>query len=105
MHTKTLTELNQGLVAKEFSSSELTRHYLDRIKQLDSHYNSFITVTEERAMAQAKLADEAIAAGSAAALTGIPLAHKDIFCTALQRHSHREFQSDRCYFPGQNQYG
>ena len=81
MHNKTLAELSQGLANKDFSSVELTRHYLDRIQQLDGRYNSFITVTEGRALAQAEAADQQIANGSAQPLTGIPLAHKDIFCT------------------------
>ena len=81
MFEKTLAELAQGLRAGEFSSVELTQAYLDRIKQLDGKYNSFITVTEEQALAQAKAADEVLAAGNAGALTGLPIAHKDLFCT------------------------
>ncbi len=81
MHNKTLSELAAGLQAKAFSSVELTQHFLDRIKQYDGELNSFITVTEAQALAQAKAADEVIAAGNAGALTGIPLAQKDIFCT------------------------
>ena len=81
MHNKTLAELSQGLANKDFSSLELTEHYLGRIQQLDSGYNSFITVTEQQARAQAEAADQQIANGSAQPLTGIPLAHKDIFCT------------------------
>jgi aspartyl-tRNA(Asn)/glutamyl-tRNA(Gln) amidotransferase subunit A len=81
MHSKSLTELQRGLAAGEFSSRELTQHYLDRIQQLDGHYNSFITVTAERAMAQATAADKRLQQGPQQALCGIPLAHKDIFCT------------------------
>ncbi|MGK0499866.1 MAG: aspartyl-tRNA(Asn)/glutamyl-tRNA(Gln) amidotransferase subunit A [Oceanicoccus sp.] len=81
MHNKTLAELSLGLAKKEYSSQELTQHFLGRIEQLDGNYNSFITVTAEQAMAQAKAADAQIAANKAQALTGIPLAHKDIFCT------------------------
>ena len=81
MHNKTLAELSKGLSNKAFSSEELTRHFLDRIKNLDADYNSFITVTEQQALAQAKAADAKIANNEASALTGIPLAHKDIFCT------------------------
>ncbi|ALE53181.1 glutamyl-tRNA amidotransferase [Candidatus Thioglobus autotrophicus] len=79
MHKKTIAELAQGLKDKEFSSVEITQHYLDRIKRSD--LNAFITVTDELAMSQAQAADEKIAAGSANILTGIPYAHKDIFCT------------------------
>ncbi len=81
MHNKTLSELAQGLREKAFSSAELTQYYLDRIQQHDSDLNSFITVTPERALAQAKAADALLAAGKGEALTGIPLAQKDIFCT------------------------
>ncbi len=81
MHNKTIVELSRALAAGEFSSTELTTHFLQRIHSLDEQYNSFITVTEERALADATEADERIAQGKATALTGIPLAHKDIFCT------------------------
>ncbi len=81
MHNKTLAELAVGLQAKAFSSEELTRHYLDRIKTYDAQLNSIVTLTEDIALAQAKAADVKIAAGDAGPLTGIPYAHKDIFCT------------------------
>ena len=81
MITKSLTELSAGLKAGDFSSVELTQYYLDRIAKYDADLNAFITVTEEQALAGAKSADEQIAAGSAGALTGIPMAHKDLFCT------------------------
>ena len=81
MHNLTIAELIKGLRNKDFTSVELTRHYLDRIKRLDGNYNSFVTVTEEIALAQAQEADERLANGDAPALCGIPIAHKDIFCT------------------------
>ncbi|MCK5877840.1 MAG: aspartyl/glutamyl-tRNA amidotransferase subunit A, partial [Candidatus Marithrix sp.] len=81
MYTKTLTELCSGLRQREYSSVELTQYFLDRIKKYDANLNSFISVTDEIALAQAKLADKRIAAGEADILTGIPLAHKDLFCT------------------------
>ncbi len=81
MYTKTIAELIQGLRAKTFSSEELTRCYLDRIKRFDPQVNSFITVTEEQAMQAAKQADQRLSAGTAELLTGIPIAQKDIFCT------------------------
>ena len=81
MHHKTLAELAAGLAAKEFSSAELTRHFLDRIRRHDGTLNSFITVCEEQALAQAAAADAARAAGTAGLLTGVPMAQKDIFCT------------------------
>ena len=81
MHDKTLKELADALATGRISSVELTQLYLDRITRLDPQLNSFITVTEERALAQAKAADEARAAGNAGPLAGVPIAHKDIFCT------------------------
>ncbi len=81
MHNKSLTELSNGLATNEFSSVELTQHYLDRIHRLDKVYNSFITVTAELAITQAKAADKRISDGQQSPLCGIPLAHKDIFCT------------------------
>lgn len=81
MINKSLAELSIGLQSGKFSSVELTQHYLDRIAKYDGEINSFITVTDEQALAMAKTADEQIAAGSATALTGIPMAHKDLFCT------------------------
>ncbi|MBF5051917.1 glutamyl-tRNA(Gln) amidotransferase subunit A [Alcanivorax venustensis ISO4] len=87
MHDKTLTELKAGLNAGDFSSRELTEHFLDRIKRHDGELNSFITVTEEQALRQADAADQAIAAGDHRLLTGLPIAHKDIFCTEGVRTS------------------
>lgn len=81
MLNKTVKQLSTGLASGEFSSLELSQYFLDRIKKLDGQYNSFITVTEEQALAQAKAADEIIASGKATPWTGIPFAHKDIFCT------------------------
>jgi len=79
IHNKTIAQLSQGLNSGEFSSVELTQHYLDRINT--SELNAFITVTDELAIKQAQAADDKIAKGSANILTGIPYAHKDIFCT------------------------
>ena len=81
MYTKTLKELSAGLKAGDFSSVELTRHFLQRIASHDSDLNAFITVTEEQALIGAKQADKYIASGSAGVLTGIPMAYKDLFCT------------------------
>ena len=81
MHEKTLTELSDALAAKQISARELTEHYLGRIEQLDSDLNAFVTVTAEQALAQADAADARRAGGTATPLTGIPIAHKDIFCT------------------------
>jgi len=87
MHTKTLAELSAALQAREFSSEALTGHYLERIGRLDPALNSFVTVTADEAMAAAAAADRRIAAGEAGPLTGIPIAHKDIFCTSGVRTS------------------
>ncbi|MEY3219131.1 MAG: Asp-tRNA(Asn)/Glu-tRNA(Gln) amidotransferase subunit GatA [Pseudomonadota bacterium] len=81
MHNKTLAQLSQALHAKEISSVELTQHFLNRISQFDGQLNSFITVTPERALEQARAADQRLQSGTAGFLTGIPLAQKDIFCT------------------------
>ncbi len=77
----TVAALAKGLAAGEFSSVELTRSYLDRIQAAQPGLNAFITVTAEAALAEAAAADAARAAGKGGALTGVPLAHKDIFCT------------------------
>lgn len=81
MQNKSVAELSRELESGKISSVELTREFLNRIKADDGQYNSFISVTEERAMADAKAADEQRAAGNASVWTGVPFAHKDIFCT------------------------
>ena len=81
MHTKTIAQLAESLQKGEFSSEELTRAYLDRIEKLDGQVNAYVTVTAEQALAAARVADVRIKAGTAGPLTGIPIAHKDIFCT------------------------
>lgn len=81
LHTRTLAELSSGLAAGEFSSHELTQHFLSRIATFDGVLNSFITVCDELALRQAGAADALRAAGKAGPLTGIPFAQKDIFCT------------------------
>ncbi|MCB1675076.1 MAG: Asp-tRNA(Asn)/Glu-tRNA(Gln) amidotransferase subunit GatA [Halioglobus sp.] len=85
MHDKTVAELARGLRDRQFTSVELTRSFLDRIAAMDARYNSFITVDEAAALADAHAADQRLAAGDATSLTGIPVAHKDIFCTAGMR--------------------
>ena len=87
MHEKTLAGLSQALHSKAISSVELTEHYLKRIEQFDGALNSYITVTPELALEQARAADARLAAGDAGPLTGIPLAHKDLFCTQGVRTS------------------
>jgi aspartyl-tRNA(Asn)/glutamyl-tRNA(Gln) amidotransferase subunit A len=80
-HTRTVTELAAMLRAGEISSVELTQYFLDRIKHNDNRLNSFITICEEQALAQAEACDAKLKAGDAPVLTGVPIAHKDIFCT------------------------
>jgi len=82
MHTRTLAQLADDLRARRVSATELAKHYLDRVERLGSKLNAFITVTAEQALAQATVADRRLASGDATGLTGIPIAHKDIFCTA-----------------------
>lgn len=79
-HRHSLTTLRDMLRQREISSSELTRHFLDRIARYDD-LNAFITVEEETAMASAQQADKRLSNGEHGPLTGVPIAHKDIFCT------------------------
>ncbi|PID43172.1 MAG: Asp-tRNA(Asn)/Glu-tRNA(Gln) amidotransferase GatCAB subunit A [Gammaproteobacteria bacterium] len=81
MQNKTVAEIARDLQSGEYSSVEITRHLIDRIKQQDEQYNSFITVCEESALKEASLADTRRAEGNADTWTGVPFAHKDIFCT------------------------
>jgi aspartyl-tRNA(Asn)/glutamyl-tRNA(Gln) amidotransferase subunit A len=76
-----VTELSAALAGKRFSSVELTRAYLERIGRLNGELNAYITVEEQGSLAAARRADERIARGEAAPLTGIPLGYKDIYCT------------------------
>ena len=69
------------LAAKQISSRELAQTYLDRIAALNPAINAFITVDAEKTLVEAAAADALIAAGNAGPLTGVPIAHKDIFCT------------------------
>jgi aspartyl-tRNA(Asn)/glutamyl-tRNA(Gln) amidotransferase subunit A len=81
MHTHSLAQLAGDLRARRISATELTRLFLGRIERFDPALNAFITVTAEQALAAAAAADRRLAKGEAPLLTGIPLAHKDIFCT------------------------
>ena len=81
MHNMTLAEISVGLQQQKFSSKEVTQVFLARIKQHKDQLNCYISVTEQRALADAKAADEILARGEGGPLTGIPIAHKDIFCT------------------------
>jgi len=81
MINASLPELRRALDARQISAVELAGLFLDRIDALNPALNAFITVDREGALAAARAADARIAAGSAGPLTGIPLAHKDVFCT------------------------
>jgi aspartyl-tRNA(Asn)/glutamyl-tRNA(Gln) amidotransferase subunit A len=81
LHRASLTELIAGLRARRFSSAELVRSYLERIDRHQGALNAFICVTREQAFKDAQAADRVLAAGGGGALTGVPIAHKDIFCT------------------------
>ncbi|EPF70952.1 Asp-tRNA(Asn)/Glu-tRNA(Gln) amidotransferase subunit GatA [Acinetobacter rudis] len=80
-HRLSIREMAEGLASSQFSSRELTQHYLNRIARIDPQVKSYVTVTPEQALSEADAADAARKAGQATQLTGIPLAHKDIFCT------------------------
>jgi aspartyl-tRNA(Asn)/glutamyl-tRNA(Gln) amidotransferase subunit A len=81
VHDLSIGELAARLAAKDISSVELTRHFLGRIERLSPALNALITPTPEAALAAAADADRRRAAGEAGPLLGIPLIHKDIFCT------------------------
>lgn len=79
MHTKTIKELSAALLAKQISATELAKLFVARIKQSD--LNAFLHVDEALTMQQAAEADARLARNEATPLTGIPIAHKDIFVT------------------------
>jgi len=81
MHHMTLTELAACLHRGDFTSTELTHHYLARIERRDPRLNSYISIDAEGALAAAGRADAELRRGEGGPLTGIPIAHKDIFCT------------------------
>ena len=79
MLNASLKELSAALAQKKISSAELTKLFLDRISKLNGALNAFITVDAEKSLAQARVADGRIAKDDAEPLTGVPVAHKDIF--------------------------
>jgi aspartyl-tRNA(Asn)/glutamyl-tRNA(Gln) amidotransferase subunit A len=81
MHNFTLAELINGLRSNKFSSVELTQHFLNRIKELNGDYNAIITTTASQALESAISADQRLAKSNAPEMCGIPILHKDIFCT------------------------
>jgi len=87
LHERSALELSRALQEREISSVELTTALLQRIRARDDALNSVITVTEEQALKEAQAADALLARGEAGPLTGVPLLHKDIFCTQGVRTS------------------
>src|SRR5579863_456153 len=82
MHKKTLAGLARELKARKISSEELAREFLTRIERFNPRLNAFITVLKEQALVEARAADKRLATGQGGPLTGLPIVHKDIFCTA-----------------------
>ena len=80
MHNATLTDISAALAARRISSVELTQLHLERIAKYNAALNAFITVHSGKSLAQARAADARIAQGEGGPLTGVPIAHKDIFC-------------------------
>src|SRR6266403_260706 len=81
LHNLSVGELAERLRLRELSSVELTRHFLARIERLNPALNALITLTADAALAAAAAADRRLKDGERAPLLGIPLIHKDIFCT------------------------
>ncbi len=81
LFSQSMTELAAGLDAGDFTSAELTETLLERIGAHDDKLNAFITVTADEALQSAARADEARASGRGGVLNGLPVLHKDIFCT------------------------
>lgn len=81
LYTQTLSELSGGLERGDFTSLELTEALLERIAAHNEKLNAFVTITTDEALAAAKRADDARSQGKAGVLNGLPIVHKDIFCT------------------------
>jgi aspartyl-tRNA(Asn)/glutamyl-tRNA(Gln) amidotransferase subunit A len=81
LHTLFIGELADRLSKRQISSTELTQHFLGRIERLNPALNSLVTLTAQQALADAAAADARLGKGERGPLLGIPLIHKDIFCT------------------------
>jgi aspartyl-tRNA(Asn)/glutamyl-tRNA(Gln) amidotransferase subunit A len=81
LHKKSLAEMARDLKAKKVSSEELAKAFLERIERFNPKLNAFISVLKDSALAEARAADKKLAAGQGGPLTGLPIVHKDIFCT------------------------
>lgn len=79
-HNTPVALMAKALAAKEVSSTELTQYFLDRI-EAGKQWNAFLDVNTHLSLEQANKADSIIAAGKSGKLTGIPIAHKDVFVT------------------------
>ena len=80
IHAQTIARLSQGLRGREYSAVEVARAFLDRVDRFNGRLGAFITVEPEKTLAHAREADARIARGEAGPLTGVPIAHKDLFC-------------------------
>lgn len=80
MHRLSIRQMSEKLHSRKITSVALTQHYLDRIEKYDGELNAYISVTPELAIEMAKKADEMLDKGEGSFLTGVPVAHKDIFC-------------------------
>lgn len=80
MTAHTLKQISGLLETRQVSALELATDYLARIAAANGHLNAFITVDPEKTLAEARAADACRAAGEAGPLTGVPIAHKDLFC-------------------------
>ena len=87
IHNKTAAELAAALRAGEYSSVELTKAFIERIERHNGDLNALVTVTADEALRDAQAADARLAEGDSGPLLGVPLIHKDIFCTRGVRTS------------------
>ena len=85
LHDKGVAELSAALQARQLTSVEVTQALLERVTRHQAHLNAFISISAEAALAEAARADVQLHAGAAGPLTGVPIAHKDIFCTRDQK--------------------
>src|SRR4051812_10792289 len=77
----TLAEMRDNLGSKKISAVELAEAHLKAIEKTNGHYNSYITITRDKALSMAKVADEKLAKGNAGLIEGVPVGVKDLFCT------------------------
>src|ERR1700733_8737270 len=81
LHDMSVAELSAALRARQLSSVEVTQAFLERVTRHQADLNAFISITAEAALAEAAQADARLSGKDAGPLTGVPIAHKDIFCT------------------------